>query len=134
MVFDVFTKDKDKEYFIQWKENSIFPEKQMFVKNSIDSDSEISVCGFCVTYEETSNEKYWQYDPYCAEIMQFIEDNYTDYVVAMPKHVIIQEGITSVSEKAFYKCNSLQTVELSNSVVSIGHYAFSNCPNLKLLI
>lgn len=131
MVFDVFTKDKDKEYFIQWKENSIFPEKQMFVKNSIDSDSEISVCGFCVTYEETSNEKYWQYDPYCAEIMQFIEDNYTDYVVAMPKHVIIQEGITSVSEKAFYKCNSLQTVELSNSVVSIGHYAFSNCPNLE---
>lgn len=132
VVFDVFTKDKDKEYFIEWEENSIFPNKQMFVKNSIDSDSEISVCGFGVTYdEETSDEKYFKYDPYCAEIMQFIEDNYTDYVVSMPKHVIIQEGITSVSEKAFYKCNSLQTVELSDSVVSIGDYAFSNCPNLE---
>lgn len=131
VLYDVFTEDKDKEYFIQWEENSIFPEKQMFIKNSIESDSESSVHGFGVTYDEETADKYFGYDSYCAEIIQFIEDNYNDYVVSMPKHVIIEEGITSVSEKAFYKCESLETVELSDTVTKIGKQAFSDCTNLK---
>lgn len=41
------------------------------------------------------------------------------------------KSVTSIGEKAFYNCTSLESVILPDSLTRIGHYAFSHCKNLK---
>ena len=43
------------------------------------------------------------------------------------KKVVIEDGVTSIRNSAFYDCNSLTSITIPNSVTSIGAYAFSNC-------
>ena len=44
------------------------------------------------------------------------------------REVIIEEGITSVSNLAFYWCDKLTTVTLADSITTIGEDAFADCP------
>ena len=43
----------------------------------------------------------------------------------------IPEGITAISDYAFYNCVPLTKVTIPSSVTSIGSYAFQNCSNIK---
>ncbi|MCD8001482.1 MAG: leucine-rich repeat domain-containing protein [Oscillospiraceae bacterium] len=44
--------------------------------------------------------------------------------------VVIEDGVTSISDYAFYECSSLTSVVLPDSVTSIGSRAFSGCTSL----
>ena len=44
--------------------------------------------------------------------------------------VVINDGVTSISNYAFYKCSSLTSVTIPDSVTSIGDYAFKWCSSL----
>ena len=44
---------------------------------------------------------------------------------------VIPDGVTSVGDNAFERCNSLKSVILSDSVMTIGDYAFSYCGKLS---
>ena len=44
---------------------------------------------------------------------------------------VLEEGVTSIGDYAFYKCNSLRSVTIPDSVTSIGNLAFGGCNNLK---
>ncbi len=46
------------------------------------------------------------------------------------KSVIINDGVTSIGEWAFYDCDSLTSITIPNSVTSIGNGAFYYCPSL----
>ena len=46
------------------------------------------------------------------------------------KYIIIQEGVTSIGEYAFYNCTSLTSITIPDSVTSIGENAFSGCTSL----
>ena len=48
--------------------------------------------------------------------------------------VIIENGVTNISENAFADCNNLVSVRISNSVTSIGDCAFFECDNLADII
>lgn len=45
--------------------------------------------------------------------------------------VIVSEGITSIEFRAFEGCENLTTVQLPSSLEKIGENAFNNCPNLQ---
>lgn len=47
------------------------------------------------------------------------------------KKVIIKEGVTEISGRAFKNCKQLSEVEIANSVKYIGHEAFYGCSSLK---
>ena len=70
-----------------------------------------------VTYRGSS---YSSYDEYSGEVI-------------IPETVTyngITYSVTSIGDKAFYKCSSLTSVTIPESVKSIGNYAFSNCSAL----
>ena len=43
------------------------------------------------------------------------------------KSVVIEEGVTSVGNYAFYQCGKLAEVTLPSTVTALGTYAFNNC-------
>lgn len=45
--------------------------------------------------------------------------------------VVIEEGVTSIGEEAFYDCAGLESVTLPRSLTTIGHGAFFLCSGLK---
>lgn len=51
-----------------------------------------------------------------------------DYVI---KEIIILDGVTNVSDRAFYCCSSLTKVTLPSSVTEIGNKSFANCMALE---
>ena len=53
---------------------------------------------------------------------------YTDIII--PTSVTYDEveySVTSITEVAFYDCDSLKNIVIPNSVTNIGDYAFINC-------
>ena len=46
------------------------------------------------------------------------------------KSVIIENGVTSIGDKAFYFCSSLTSVTIPDSVTTIGEWAFPRCTSL----
>lgn len=53
--------------------------------------------------------------------------DYREFITA----VVIQEGVTSIDDDAFYRCSGLTSIEIPDSVTEIGDYAFDWCSNLK---
>ncbi len=47
------------------------------------------------------------------------------------KSVVIEKGVTSIGNEAFYGCKNLKSITIPDSVTSIGNYAFSNCLSLE---
>ena len=50
------------------------------------------------------------------------------------KEVIIEEGVTTVPNYAFYNCSSLESVTLPSTLTSINQYAFYGCSSLASII
>ncbi len=47
-----------------------------------------------------------------------------------PTSLVLEEGMTSIGDYAFYNCSSFKgSLTIPNSVTSIGYYAFSDCSN-----
>ncbi len=47
--------------------------------------------------------------------------------------VVVEEGATSISNRAFAWCSNIETATLPDSLVTIGGYAFMGCENLETL-
>ena len=56
--------------------------------------------------------------------------DYIDRIV----QVTVEDGVTSVSDKAFNGLTQLLKVNLSQTVTKIGNYAFYDCSNLKFIV
>ena len=52
------------------------------------------------------------------------------YMNSDVKKVVIEDGVTSIGELAFYKCSSLTNITIPGNVESIGESAFYSCDNL----
>ena len=48
----------------------------------------------------------------------------------LPGHYMIKEGTKVICNKAFYECQSLTSINIPDSVTSIGNSAFSSCTSL----
>ena len=77
----------------------------------IDSNYQLVIYGSGPMYDYSKNT-YVPWSSYASKITS----------------VVVQDGITSISNYAFYGCkNVADTITLPSSVVSIGNYAFFGC-------
>ena len=89
---------------------------------------------------------YWEYNSTTGELVISGEGAMTDYKLvyndtleAMTdspffysdiKSVVINNGVTTIGDYAFYSCGSLTEVTIGNSVTTIGDWAFCYCGSL----
>ena len=70
------------------------------------------------------------YDAYSWTLNNTVVSNnapwYSKYIEQIIA-VVIEPGVTSIGEAAFWSCTALTSVTIPNSVTSIGREAFSNC-------
>lgn len=52
-------------------------------------------------------------------------------IASKVKTVLIEEGVTSICDRAFFDFTNMTNITISNQVVSIGCCAFSNCQSLE---
>ena len=48
--------------------------------------------------------------------------------------IVLEEGVTSIGDYAFYAMPRLESIEIASTVVTIGDYAFKNAPKLNNVI
>jgi len=72
------------------------------------------------------------FDVYYEDIEEYAYTNSPwDYHRFDITEVIIEDGVTSVGNNAFYGCNKLTKVTLPESITKIGNYAFSSTDSLQ---
>ena len=85
----------------------------------------------------------WTYDPATqtltisgsGDMRNYNSDNGIyppwDYTWSVTKKVVIQNGVTSIGDEAFYYFRNVESVSLPESVTRIGEFAFAACYALK---
>ncbi len=74
----------------------------------------ISGTGDMMNYDDSGNEAPWN-----------------SYAI---KQIVIDEGVTSIGDRAFSECENLTSIVIPDSVTSIGKWSFSACENLTSII
>lgn len=64
------------------------------------------------------------------EINAYIDEILPNYAITLPKTVIIKTGVNTVSNSAFFGCDSLENVIIEDGVTKINSQAFRDCRNL----
>ena len=71
---------------------------------------------------------------YCSEDGVLFNKDKTELIQYLSKKAnkqyVIPSSVTSIGDRAFYRCSSLTSIEIPSSVTSIGNYAFSDCSQL----
>ena len=62
--------------------------------------------------------------------MNSYEEDDIPWAVLNVKELVVEDGVTTIGEWAFFECTSLKRVTLASSVKKIDWYAFGNCENL----
>lgn len=50
------------------------------------------------------------------------------------RNAVIESGVTSIGDEAFYGCSSLESVVIPEGVTSIGRHAFTDCSSLTSVV
>ena len=62
-----------------------------------------------------------------GDMYNYTTSPWVDYSI---EKVTIEDGVTSIGERAFYDCSSLASITLPEGITSIGNSTFRNCSNL----
>lgn len=112
------------EYVSYWNTNSIYP-------NSVNKAQ---------VMRESNGRPYYNCDPQYKdtqmyqEVCDYIDSIKDEYIISMPNKVVINEGISNISNYAFYNCTSLEEITIPNTVTSIDFDALAKTRIKKLNI
>ncbi len=80
---------------------------------------------------------WYEYDNDIAIVSQNIDEDLKDKYIKIPEKIKDSDGyshrVTKIENGAFFGCEKLEAIEISDSVEEIENNAFSGCVNLKLV-
>ena len=84
---------------------------------------------------------YWSFNENTGELVISGNGSMYDYGYSSSpfynsniKSVVVEDGITTISNYAFCGCDSLTSITIPDSVTSIGDSAFRDCKSLKNML
>ena len=94
-----------------------------------DSGTMLKISGNGKMMDFDSTDRIWGSfdDPY-GDPYSDPDSYYSDI-----KEIIVESGVTSIGDFAFYDYTNLQSVTLPDSIINIGNNAFKNCYNLNTI-
>lgn len=112
------------EYVSYWNTNSIYP-------NTVNKAQVLRESNGLLNYDcDTMHNDKAMYQ----EVCDYIDSIKDEYIISMPKKVVINEGISNISNYAFYNCTSLEEITIPNTVTSIDFDALAKTNIKKLTI
>lgn len=112
------------EYVSYWSTNSIYP-------NTVNKAQVLRESNGLTSYDcDTKHKDNAMYQ----EVCDYIDTIKDEYIISMPKKVVINEGISNLSSYAFYNCTTLEEITIPNTVTSIDFDALAKTSIKKLVI
>lgn len=132
------------DYYFSSKLKNILEGKQVhFSKRSLDYDRELvnrsmniikkGKINSNVFYEITDDDTLIIFGSGRMESQPYLRVDNQIYSKRNIKRVIIENGITNVSDNAFEGCEKLYFIKIPNTVVSIGKNSFRGCSSLEFI-
>ena len=112
-----YTADGDATLYAQWLKINYSGSCGTGVTYSLTEDGKLTISG---TGEMTKYNLYMTKAPW---------DGYKASITS----VVIESGVTSIGEYAFYQCSNLASVTIPTGVTSIGRSAFEQCSSLTTI-
>lgn len=72
-------------------------------------------------------------DGRCADYMTTATSVFTQFYAEELSSVVIEMGVTNISDNLFYNCTNLTSVAIPESVTSISEHAFTGCTSLTTI-
>ncbi|MBO5269227.1 MAG: leucine-rich repeat domain-containing protein, partial [Clostridia bacterium] len=94
-----------------------------------------AITAFAATTTGTTGDVSWSFDDTTGTLTVSGEgaiggdQSWIEHVDSITS-IVIEDGITSIANYAFYECSNLEILTLPASVETIGNYAFAECSNL----
>lgn len=82
----------------------------------------------------SGNGDMYNYDSYSKEYNGMTNEAPWSEIRSKIKYIVIEEGVVSIGDYAFFGCSSLEYIEIPNTVRRIGKNAFYKCKNLVNII
>ena len=122
-----------------------------------DSNHKCTVCGhiggYCVDWEGNETGVEWKLDQNGTLTISgqgqmgdydtdWIDDTYTEWKTDAPwfyyrdmiVSLVIEAGVKSIGENAFYGCNKLESVQIAEGIEKISFRAFMDCTSLREIV
>lgn len=122
--------DDAKEYF---KEK--YPSKEESPNDYYDWDKfkEFAISNntlMCTIWHVVNGYTQYGEESRRADVEEYLTSKASEYVLTMPKTVIVENGINNISKFAFQNCYTLENITIPDSVTEIGARAFFGCSRL----
>ncbi len=103
--------------------------ESVFVPEGVASIGEDAFlgCSRLVSINVDSNNPVYDSRENCNAIIETA----TNTLIVGCQNTVIPAGVTSIGEGAFYRCESLESIQLPKGLQSIGSSAFSGCTSLE---
>jgi len=134
-----FYNKREKEIFHNIIEYHFYNEDEEAEINNIKTEKNITkyihwVRKISYTKAKTHQNHEFKYVQYSNEDMKHYlfdnEEGYDNFINLKEEDVILEEGITSISDYCFMKCINLVSIKIPNSVTSLGCDCFNICLSL----
>ncbi|OON95801.1 MAG: hypothetical protein ATN31_10545 [Candidatus Epulonipiscioides saccharophilum] len=102
--------------------------KPTLIHNQSISSNNLSEISTSLVYPKSTKNDYTK------NKLFKIKDNIFLKFIGSQAHIEIPPNVTSIAQKAFYKCKHVISINIPYGVTSIGEFAFYDCPILNSII
>ena len=123
------------------KSNDDAEDANEYVEETIEEDEKREAAEAVIAKGTCGNSLTWELDSEgiliisgSGKMKDYTANNKNPWASRSVKKVIINEGVTSIGNRAFYNCKTISAVEIPVSITTIGSMAFGFCDISEIVL